>query len=89
MNISWSEIRKLSNTTSIGTSRIARLVGYSFSSTKEQRNDLTRLYSAESLKSLIDLLQEIDESIKNGKIDSEIALFKLHEESSKLQVTLE
>jgi DNA polymerase-3 subunit delta len=88
MNISWSEIRKLSNTTSIGTSRIARLVGYSFSSTKEQRNDLTRLYSAESLKGLIDLLQEIDESIKNGKIDSEIAFFKLHEESSKLQVTL-
>ncbi|MBN2218994.1 MAG: DNA polymerase III subunit delta [Kosmotogaceae bacterium] len=88
MNISWSEIKKLSNTIGIGTARIARLVGYSFSNTIEQRIDLTRVYSIERLNRLINLLQEIDESIKNGKVDSEIAYFRLEEESSKLQVTL-
>jgi len=86
--VSWSEIKEISTHTGISNARVARLVGYSFSNTKEQREDLSLKFTSEKLRLLVVILQELDESIKKGQMTQELAFFNLIGESLKLKVTL-
>jgi len=86
--VSWSEIKEISTYTGISSARVARLVGYSFSNTKEQREDLSLKFTSEKLRLLVFILQELDESIKKGQTTQELAFFNLIGESLKRKVTL-
>jgi len=86
--VSWSEIKEISTYTGISSARVARLVGYSFSNTKEEREDLSLKFTSEKLRLLVVILQELDESIKKGQTTQELAFFNLIGESLKRKVTL-
>ena len=61
--VSWSEIKEISTYTGISNARVARLVGYSFSNTKDDREDLCLKFTSEELRLLVVILQELDDSI--------------------------
>ncbi|HDP77404.1 MAG TPA: DNA polymerase III subunit delta [Mesotoga infera] len=87
-SVSWSEIKEMSTYTSISSARVARLVGYSFSNTKEDREDLSLKFTSEELRVFLVILQELDDSIKKGRTTPELAFFNLVGESLKRKVTL-
>ncbi len=87
-SVSWSEIKEISTYTGISSARVARLVGYSFSNTKEEREDLSLKFTSEKLRLLVVILQELDELIKKGQTTQELAFFNLIGESLKRKVTL-
>ncbi|HCO70217.1 MAG TPA: DNA polymerase III subunit delta [Mesotoga infera] len=75
--VSWSEIKEISTYTGISNARVARLVGYSFSNTKDDREDLCLKFTSEELRLLVVILQELDDSIKKGQTTQELAFFNL------------
>ncbi|PZC52726.1 MULTISPECIES: DNA polymerase III subunit delta [unclassified Mesotoga] len=86
--VSWSEIKEISTCTGISNARAARLVGYSFSNAKDDREDLSLKFTSEELRLLVVILQELDDSIKKGQTTQELAFFNLVGESLKRKVTL-
>ncbi|MBN2253611.1 MAG: DNA polymerase III subunit delta, partial [Kosmotogaceae bacterium] len=48
--VSWSEIKEISAYVGISSARVARLVGYSFSNSKEDREDLSLKFTSEELR---------------------------------------
>ncbi len=86
--VSWSEIKEISAYAGISSARVARLVGYSFSNTREDREDLSQKFTSEELRILVVILQELDDSIKKGQTTQELAFFNLVGDSLKRKVTL-
>jgi len=81
--LNWKEIKELSELTGISSSRVSRIVGFTFSGSKEKRSDLSEHLSFERLFVLLSKLQKLDEDIKGGKIDQSIAFFLLNDPSYK------
>lgn len=76
-NLAWSTIQEISRSTGIGSARVARITGYSFSSSRETNRSLFDEIRGDLIPLLIDKLQQIDEDYKLGRNNGFVAFIRV------------
>lgn len=75
--LAWSAIQEISRSTGIGSARVARITGYSFSSSRETNRSLLDEIRGDLIPLIIDNLQQIDEDYKLGRNNGFVAFIRV------------